>query len=248
MFYSFVWFGAALVALVFAQRWLHYNLQRLLLVFFPDTKISFFIYTVFLLPGIMLHELSHWAAAKVLGVGTRSFTLIPTLREDGSIRFGSVETDRTDPVRSALIGAAPLASGALILGALVFENLGLASLLRGIGQYDLEAFALLWDRLQARPELAIWVYLAIVVSNTMLPSAADRSAWVPVGLIIGVVAVVVALSGLGPEAAALISSPLDLFLRGFAGLFTLTVALDMLLIVPLWIMQQFVSRVSRLLP
>jgi hypothetical protein len=130
---------------------------------------------------------------------------------------------------------------------LVFENLGLASLLRGIEQYDLEALALLWSRLQAHPELAIWLYLAIVVSNTMLPSAADRSAWVPVGLILGFLAVATMLFGLGPEAAALISSPLDMFLRGFAGLFTLTIALDIMLIVPLMIVQQFVRWFVRLL-
>jgi hypothetical protein len=247
MFYSFIWFSVSLVALVFAQRWLHYNLQRLLLLIFRDTKVSFFIYAVLLLPGVVLHELSHWLAAKVLGVGTRSFTLIPTLRDDGSIRFGSVETDRADPVRSALIGVAPLVTGAMVLSMLVFENLGLASLLRGIEQYDLEALALLWSRLQAHPELAIWLYLAIVVSNTMLPSAADRSAWVPVGLILGFLAVATMLFGLGPEAAALISSPLDMFLRGFAGLFTLTIALDIMLIVPLMIVQQFVRWFVRLL-
>ena len=241
MLYSFVWFGASLVALVFAQRWMHFNLQKFLLLLFRNTKASFFIYAMVLLPGVMLHELSHWLAARLLGVRTRSFSLFPQLRQDGSIRFGSVETDRTDPVRSALIGVAPLVSGAVLLSTLVFRNLGLASLLRGFDHYDIGVLAHLWDSLRATPDLAIWIYLAIAVSNTMLPSASDRSAWVPVGLMIGVVAVAVALLGLGPQAAALISTPLEQLLRSLAGLFTLTAALDLLLIVPLWIVQRIVE-------
>ena len=245
MLYSFVWFGASLVALVFAQRWMHYNLQKVLLLFIRNTKVSFFIYAAVLLPGVVMHELSHLLAARLLGVRTRSFSLIPQLRPDGSIRFGSVETDRTDPIRSAIIGVAPLVSGALVLSMLVFRNLGLASLLRGLDHYDIEVLALLWDRLRTSPDLAIWIYLAIAVSNTMLPSASDRSAWVPVGLMIGVVAVFVALLGLGPQAAALIFTPLEQLLRALAGLFTLTVALDLLLIVPLWIVQRFVEWIAR---
>lgn len=245
IFVSLLWFGTSMVALVFAQRWMHSTLQRVLLLLFRNSKVAFSFYTILLFPGVVLHESSHWLAARLLGVRTRSFSLTPTLRPDGSIRFGSVETDRADPVRSALIGAAPLVVGSLVLGTLVFRNLGLDSLLQGFAPYDPEMIALEWERLVATPNLAIWIYLAIAVSNTMIPSAADRSAWIPVGLMIGVVAVVVALLGLGPQAAVLISAPLDLVLRALAGLLTLTVALDLLLTVPLWLVHRLLKWIIR---
>jgi hypothetical protein len=245
MFVSVLWFGTSMVALVFAQRWMHSTLQKAMLLIFRRTKVAFSFYTILLLPGVVLHESSHWLAARLLGVRTRSFTLMPELRPDGSIRFGSVETDRADPVRSALIGAAPMLMGSLVLGILVFRILGLESLLQGFAPYDPEMIALEWERLVATPNLVIWIYLAMAVSNTMIPSAADRSAWVPVGLMIGVVAVIVALLGLGPQAAVLISAPLDMVLKALAGLLTLTVALDLLFTVPLWIVHRLLQWIIR---
>ena len=230
-----------MVALVFVQRWMHSTLQKTLLLIFRNTKVAFTFYTMLLLPGVVLHESSHWLAARLLGVRTRRFSLMPKLQPDGSIRLGSVETDRADPVRSALIGAAPLLMGSLVLGILVFRSLGLESLLQGFAPYDPEMVALEWERLVATPYLVIWIYLAMAVSNTMLPSAADRSAWIPVGLMIGVVAVVVALLGLGPQAAVLISTPLDLVLRALASLLTLTAALDILFTMPLWIVHRLMQ-------
>jgi len=245
MFVSVLWLGIAMVALVFAQRWMHTTLQKTLLLIFRNTKVAFSFYTMLLLPGVVLHESSHWLAARLLGVRTRSFSLMPKLRPNGSIRLGSVETDRADPVRSALIGAAPLLIGSLVLGILVFKNLGVESLLQGFAPYDPEMITLEWERLVATPNLAICIYLAMAVSNTMIPSAADRSAWIPVGLMIGVVAVVVALLGLGLQAAVLISAPLDLVLRALAGLLTLTVALDLLFTVPLWIVHCIMQWIIR---
>jgi len=245
MFVSVLWFGTSIVALVFIQRWMHSTLQKTLLLIFRNTKVAFSFYTILLFPGVVLHESSHWLAARLLGVRTRSFSLVPKLRPDGTIRFGSVETDRVDPVRAALIGGAPLLMGSLVLGVLVFRNLGLESLLQGFAPYDPEMIALEWERLVATPYLAIWIYLAMAVSNTMLPSAADRSAWIPVGLMIGVVVVVVALLGLGPQAAVLISAPLDLVLRALAGLLTLTAALDLLFTMPLWILHRLMQWIIR---
>lgn len=246
MLVSLLWFTFSLVALVFAQHWMHSNLQRVLILIFRRTKVAFFIYALLLLPGVVLHEFSHWLVARMLGVRTRNFSLLPRLKPDGSIRFGFVETDRADPVRSALIGVAPLVSGALVLTTLVYRSLGLGSILMGEDVFSLETVRILGERFVETPDLWFWLYLAIVISNTMLPSAADRSAWVPFGLMIVTFSVFIALIGYGPQAAALIATPAEMGMRTLASLFTLTTALDLAFILPLWLLQRMTGWLAQL--
>ena len=52
-----------------------------------------------------------------LRVRTGRFSLLPKMLPDGHLRLGFVETARVDVVRDALIGLAPLLSGAVGVGA-----------------------------------------------------------------------------------------------------------------------------------
>ncbi len=219
---------------------MHASLQRVLLLFFRKIEIAFFFYALLLLPGIVLHEASHLLAARLLGVRTRSFSILPKLRSDGTIRFGYVETERVDPIRSALIGAAPLVSGILVLALLVYGNLGMDPIWMVGDGFGVETLPLFWERLIDMPNLGWWLYLAIVVSNTMLPSSADRAAWIPFGLILIAMIVIIFLLGFGPQAADLVAKPAETGLRILAGLFTLTTCLDLVLVLPLW----FVLRLA----
>jgi hypothetical protein len=237
MLISFLWFTSSLVALVFAQRWMHTSLQRVLLLFFRKIEIAFFFYALLLLPGVVLHEASHLLAARLLGVRTRGFSMIPKLRRDGTIRFGYVETDRVGPVRSAIIGTAPLVSGILVLTLLVYGNMGIGTIGVDGDSFVPGTMVMFWERLIETPNLGWWLYLAIVVSNTMLPSSADRAAWIPFGLILGVLVLFIILLGFGPQAAELVAKPADTGLRILAGLFSLTTLLDLVLVLPLWLVQ-----------
>ncbi len=219
---------------------MHASLQRVLLLFFRKIEIAFFFYALLLLPGIVLHEASHLFAARLLGVRTRSFSILPKLRYDGTIRFGYVETERVGPIRSALIGAAPLVSGILVLALLVYGNLGMDPIWMVGDGFGVETLPLFWERLIDMPNLGWWLYLAIVVSNTMLPSSADRAAWIPFGLILIALIVIIFLLGFGPQAAGLVAKPAETGLRILAGLFTLTTCLDLVLVLPLW----FVLRLA----
>mgnify|MGYP003348511744 CR=1 FL=1 len=73
------------------------------------------IYNLIFLPGVFLHELSHFLMAKLLGVKTGSFSIIPQSLPDGRLQMGYVETGQTDIVRDSLIGIAPLVTGSLFI-------------------------------------------------------------------------------------------------------------------------------------
>lgn len=113
------------------------------------------LYSLFFLPGTILHELSHWFIAELLGVHTGNITILPSFESPDSNyqRLGSVATSSSGPVRSFLIGAAPFISGLFslsILGYFVFM-----------------------------PSLLWWQYLLIlygivVVGSSMMLSREDR--------------------------------------------------------------------------
>ena len=64
-----------------------------------------------------MHELSHFLSAKILGVQTGRFSLIPQAQANGKLRLGYVETATGGFVRDALIGAAPLVAGSAFVAA-----------------------------------------------------------------------------------------------------------------------------------
>lgn len=90
-----------------AQRWLHRELQAVFLTLTrrPDAALGLF--ALFLFPGVLLHEVSHWAAARLLGVPTGRISLIPRALPGGRLRLGYVQTAQTNLVKDALIGLRP---------------------------------------------------------------------------------------------------------------------------------------------
>ena len=86
------------------------------------------LFSLLFFPGVLLHELSHFLMARLLGVRTGRFSLLPSLMPDGKLRLGYVETDETDLLRDALIGTAPLITGGAAVAYLGISRLGLVPL------------------------------------------------------------------------------------------------------------------------
>ncbi|MBI4067335.1 hypothetical protein HY407_03040 [Candidatus Gottesmanbacteria bacterium] len=77
-------------------------------------KISLGILILFLLPGTIIHEFSHFIVATILFVPTTSMTIIPKI-EGGIIKAGSLHHTNTDPIRLSLIGLAPMIIGIALI-------------------------------------------------------------------------------------------------------------------------------------
>ncbi len=111
MLTGLVWFIASLVPLVFLQRLLHREIQAVFLILTRSPKATIGLFSVLFLPGVLLHELSHFIVAKLLGVRTGNFSLVPRLTPEGQLILGYVETARSDYLRDSLVGMAPLLAG-----------------------------------------------------------------------------------------------------------------------------------------
>lgn len=105
------WFLLTLLPLIFLQRALHHELQVVLVLLIRRVDIALVVFSLLFLPGVLLHEVSHFIAAKLLRVPTRGFSLVPRRLDDGRLLMGYVETAPTDFIRDALIGAAPFLAG-----------------------------------------------------------------------------------------------------------------------------------------
>jgi hypothetical protein len=211
------------------------------------------LYFVLLLPGILIHELSHWLVANLLGVRTGEISLWPSRRPGNQTRMGSVRVARTDPFRASLIGVAPLISGSiaiLIIGQLILGLGGLGEVLRN-GEWGpvwesllTHPFTAVQDKLRA-PDFWLWLYLIFAVSNAMLPSETDREPWRPVLLFMGLVALLFYLTGWVRQIPEVVATASLIGLSYLAYAFSLTVVVDAIFIAVIFVLEELVSRLTK---
>jgi len=212
MIISLLAFVAAAVLLFLSSRALLHRLMR----FLPVDALFFL-----LLPGVLLHELSHLLTAEILQVPTGHISLSPHLDHD-QLRLGSAQIGMTDPIRLTLIGTAPFVSGTLVLWLILVVGLGL----------NLTHLAL--------PTFNYWhilfYYLIFAISNTMFSSPSDlQAAAFPVVLLL-IVLGLFQLTNLNLP-ISLIDLSTNLFWL-LAVIFSLVLILNLLLLLPLRLLRR----------
>jgi hypothetical protein len=234
--------AAALVPLIYLERWIHKHLQGVGLLLTNDPEVAVLFYYVLLLPGVLLHEGSHWLAAKLLRVRIRRVSLWPERGRGGMIRLGLVETAQADPLRATLIGLAPLAAGVAaitLIGTLLDTSAVAAALTTG----DLPTIWAALRNLSATPDFWLWLYLLFAVSNAMLPSASDRRNWLIVGGAIVAIALVMFLLDLGSLVQAGIEGPLAQIARWLSLAFISAALIDVFFAALIALLEAILGRV-----
>jgi len=136
-----------------------YELSATSLLLFGSTKPGVILYSLLVLPGTIIHELSHWIVAEILGVATGRIEILPDLDTvSDTRRLGSVAMQKSGPIRSFLIGIAPFISGLailMVLGTLLADG---------------------WSSNRWWVN-ALIIYAIMVVGNSMMISKSDRRAW-----------------------------------------------------------------------
>jgi len=239
-----LWLLAAAVLLVILQRSLHREIQAFFLILTRRTGLTEAIFALIFLPGVFLHELSHFLMAKLLGVQTGKFSLIPQAQPNGKLRLGYVETASGGFIRDALIGAAPLVTGSLFVVYVAIFYYHLLPLWDFIRLAEWDGF---WAGLAAIlkvPDFWLWFYLTFTVSSTMMPSVSDRHAWLPLGLLAGTLLGIAILAGAGPWMLENVASPFNSFLRELALIFGLSGIFQILLILPFLLLHRILTKLT----
>jgi hypothetical protein len=124
-------------------------------------------------PGTVLHELSHYCAARLLQVPVGRISLVPKFQGNG-LQLGSVEIGKTDFIRRFLIGIAPLLSGLTVLSAVLYIVVNSRSL--------------------SALHYVVLGYVSLTVVNTMNLSESDlRGAWKVILILVLAIVFVIAL-------------------------------------------------------
>ncbi len=239
----FLWLAAALGLLLLIERWIHRHLQGIMLLLTGDPEMALVLYALPLLPGIILHELSHAAMALILGARIGRISIRPKLAGQ-RVQLGFVPVEKTDAVRASLIGLAPLLTSSaaiLLIGHAVF-GIGAMGGALAAGDWD-TLLQSLGDMLEAT-DAWIWAYVIFTLSNTMLPSRADRQAWLPVILFLLLALVLVWVAGFGPAVVSRLSEPLAVALHWLATMSTLTLIVDLPFALAIAVAEKLLERVK----
>ena len=158
----FIWVALALPVLYFLQRWIHRHLHGVALLLTGKKQWAIVLYAIILFPGVLLHELSHWVTAKILGVKTGKFSVLPRSTADGSVQLGFVEyykSRNVGPIRESLIGSAPLVTGTAVVLLIAYKVFDVTSLSTAIGSGDLDNLSNSLLELFDTPDFLLWLYL-----------------------------------------------------------------------------------------
>ncbi|HEX7568388.1 MAG TPA: hypothetical protein VF355_07470 [Anaerolineaceae bacterium] len=242
---SLIWLVASMVLFLVVQRWLHQEIQILFYLLTRRINLALTLFGLLFLPGVLLHETSHFLAAHLLRVRTRRFSLIPQVTVDARLRLGYVETAQVDVLRDTLIGAAPLLIGGVVVAYLGIYLLGIAPLfdLASQGNWDQ-----LWAALGAlpdHPDFWLWFYLTFTISSMMMPSPSDRQAWLPVILVVVFLSGLALLAGAGSWMIENLAPGLEQVVRSIATVFGISLVLHLALGVPVGLLRVAIGKLVR---
>jgi hypothetical protein len=245
-FDGLLWLLLMLGPLIFLQGRLHHEVQAVFLLLTRRSEIAIFLFSLLFFPGVMLHEGSHYLMARLLGVRTGRFSILPRDMKDGRLQLGFVETAQTDFLRDALIGAAPLLTGGLFVAYSGLVQLNLSALWPPLMDGDVAGSFVVLGALPEQTDFWLWLYLTIAVSSTMLPSASDRRAWPALGLIFGGLLLLALLAGAGEWMLANLAPTLNNALRSLALVFSVGTLVHLALLPPLVLLRRGLSRLMGL--
>ncbi|MBU1661096.1 MAG: hypothetical protein KKD28_06450 [Chloroflexi bacterium] len=242
-FTGLLWFLLTLAPLIALQRVLHREIQASLYIASGgNAQLTMAIFSLLFLPGVALHEFSHFIIARLLFVRTRGFSIIPKMMPQGYLRMGYVEVAETDIVRDSLIGAAPLILGNLAVAYIAIDRLHLIPLWDVLRNGQMNLFWLGVSLLPKVPDFALWFYLTFAISSTMLPSQSDRHAWLPLGFSVAALFALAIFAGAGSWMILNLAPPLNAFLRSVATLLGLSAAVHGILIPPVMLLHKLLAR------
>lgn len=171
-------FFLSLLLLYLSQRFLTKHFSFLVHHLGGTKKNIIVLWSLIFLPGTILHELSHFFMAMIVGARTGKVEVLPEFlsAEDDSVALGSVQTQKLNILQGVLVGLAPLLTGLITLFLLSQQI---------YASYNLGNYS----------SLALFAFLFFVVANSFFPSKSDLTHAIPAAITLIVLAVLLLLSG-----------------------------------------------------
>lgn len=239
--------SVSMLLLIICRWWIQKRLQGLVVLLGGSRNLSIKLYSVLFLPGVILHEISHFIMAALLAVPTGEISIFPASNPSATsgseVSLGSVKVAKTDFIRSTLIGLAPFVSGSIALYALVnifFADVIIApSLLAGIRLISERASTLLnW-------QTWVVIYAILTVANTMFLSRSDIRSWPVVAVFVVIICGLLLLSGFFDSVAQVVLHYATALARSLASSFFFAAVIDACVIVVLYFLERVLEKLTR---
>lgn len=222
--------------LIGALIWLRAKIQRLIqaavLLIGGSTKVGVYVYTLLFLPGVILHEITHFMVAALLGVPTGEIHLLPqTLDDPKRVALGSVKVAKTDFIREAIIGSAPFVIGCVSLYLLVkIFFWPYSQLLNNLTDLSLKNLVVL--------------YLIMAIANTMFLSSEDTRSFPGMIILFSLSVGILAITGSLVSAGLYLWPWVQGITQALAGAFLFVVGVDSLLMVVLFLWVTLLQKLT----
>lgn len=241
-----LWVATTLLVLLLLQRWINTHLHGVSLLATGRSDWAVIVYAIVLFPGVLLHEVSHWLTATLLGVRTGSMSLMPRRQPDGTLQLGYVEyykSSKLGPVRESLIGAAPLIAGTLVILLIGVRVFGVTDLSAAVQTGDIDILAASLAELLGTRFILVWIYLIFAISNAMMPSRSDRKAWPAFLVVMAGLALFLYLIGLQDTLLERLEQPVASVFGYLGTAFSMSIGVDILFALAIALLESLLSRV-----
>lgn len=209
-----------LLFLFFLSRQIQKKIYTLFLLITRNKKASVAFLATILLPGTIIHELSHFFIATILRIPTGKISLTPTVEEDGEVHAGKLTLDDTDPFRMSIVGISPILIGLFLIYL--------------IGQFFINSNSqqLTINNLFNLPPFLLFViyYLLFVISITMFSSKKDLEKLVIAGPIIILIIISLYLVGFRFNLTKELFTKLDSIVFQIDSYMVITIMIDLLVL------------------
>lgn len=245
-FNGIAWLSLLLLGLAILQRRVHFEFQAIFLLLTKRIDLSILLFSIVFLPGVLLHEISHYLTAKLLKVPTGRFSVLPRPLPEGKLQLGYVETYKTDVFRDALIGFAPLVTGMTVIALISYFQF---EIIPSTDTIKIASMNIILDtifRVYSQSDFWLWFYFIFVISSTMYPSASDRRSWLSMFILLFVILLFFILLGAGKWMIDVLIPGFNEILLGLSIILGISALIHVVFLIPSWLIRLIITRATGL--
>ncbi len=233
-----IWTIVALASVFLLRNFFIRYLMTASILFTGSQKLGKILYVAVFFPGVVIHELSHFFVACLLGVRTGTFEIFPR-ETQATVSLGSLKVAKTDFIRNACIGAAPLFVGLLLMvtiARLIFPfTLEIQSV-----DIIIQTLCTNWSS-----KILVYFYLLFAISNTMALSKSDREGLLPMLATLASVGFIAVISPKASTLLGIFQETVTTGLNSLAVALTFVFSLNLVCFSPLYILVKLGERIRK---
>lgn len=228
------------------ERWLHQHIFKVGWLLTHNFRTTTILYYTFFLPGVILHEVVYWLTAGLLNVRADRAVKWPEAQEIGELKLNFVQLDRrTGSLKRAVITAAPLLAGVLVIWWIATNMLNIPAVMDTISTGELTDVGQGINQLLSVPDFWLWFYMVFAIANTMFPAIPkDLRGWRSVVGAIALAAVLSVIVGIGNDLLSTLLPSVSASLQAIEGTLALIITVNVLAVLFLGTIESIIERVT----